>query len=110
MHRADNYLGTGTLRPTIAIAIAIAATIARVQIERRTVVGSNDLGSLFSETVGRRHHVGGPLDGEDGRIDNTEVRDAVHTELGIDDTTYTLGEHRASARRVEPVKTEQGAG
>jgi len=62
---------TGTLRlaiatsisitAAIAIAIATAIAIARVQAQRRAIVGSNDLGSLFSETVGRRHHVGSPL-------------------------------------------------
>jgi len=32
-----------------------------------------------------------PLDGEDRSIDDTEVRDTVHTTIGIDDTTYTFG-------------------
>lgn len=113
MHRADSDFGTGTLRLAIAIAIAIAVVIViaiviaivRVQADRRVVVSSNDLGGLFSETVGRRHHVGSPLDRENGRIDDTEVRDTVHVELGINDTSHILGKHRASARRVEPANT-----
>ena len=90
--RADSDLGTGTIRLAIAIAIttagavAIATAITRVQAQRSVVVGSNDLCGLFSETIDRRHQVCSPFDGEDGRIDDTEVRDTVHTEIGIDDT------------------------
>jgi len=72
VHRIDSGLGTGTLRSllllpfqliTAAIAVAIATAIARVQTQRSTIAGSNDLGGLFGETVGRRHHVyvGSPL-------------------------------------------------
>jgi len=95
--RADSDLGTGTIRLAIAIAITIAITtagavaiataIARVQAQRSVVVGSNDLCGLFSETIDRRHQVCSPFDGEDGPIDDTEVRDTVHAEIGIDDTT-----------------------
>ena len=114
VHRTDSDFGTSTLRLAVAIVIVIVISIAtviaivRVQADRRVVVSSNDLGSLFSETVGRRHHMGSPLDRENGRIDDTEVRDTIYVELGIYDTSHILGKHRASARRVEPANTWSG--
>ena len=45
-----------------------------------------------------------PLDREDRRVDDAQAADAVHAELGVDDTAHVLGEHRARARGVESAR------
>ena len=45
--------------------------------------------------------MGGELDGEDGRINDTDVSGTVDLEVGIDSTTELEREHSERARRVE---------
>lgn len=60
---------------------------------------------LVGNTLGNSVDGGGQmtadLEGQDGSIDDTDVRGPVDDEVGVNNTTHVLGHHGSGANRVE---------